>query len=66
MIFPIFLAHGALGWWDELIFLGIIVIFLGMMGVSWFRSRGADYEEQDLMPQPPRKSRDGEERFQLD
>lgn len=62
----IFLAHGTLGWWDELIFLGIIVIFVGMMGVSWFRSRGMDYDEQDLMPQPAQKPKDGEERFLLD
>jgi len=65
MIDRIFLAHGTLGWWDELVFLGIIVIFLAMMGISWFRSRGMDYEEQDLMPQSP-SGEDGEERFQLD
>ncbi len=65
MFYSIFLAHGTLGWWDELVFLGIIVIFLGMMGVSWFRSRGMDYDEQDLMPQAPQES-DGEERFRLD
>lgn len=65
MIVTFFLAHGTLGWWDELVFLGIIVIFVSMMGVSWFRSRGMDYDEQDLMPQAS-SSEDGEERFQLD
>lgn len=65
MIHAILLAHGTLGWWDELVFLGIVVIFLGMMGVSWFRSRGMDYDEQDLMPQATQDS-DGEERFRLD
>ncbi len=63
----IFLAHGALGWYDELIFLGIIVIFGGLMFVSWFRSRGSDYEQTDLMPeQPDTGDSDSSERFQLD
>ncbi|GAB5494560.1 MAG: hypothetical protein Phog2KO_47750 [Phototrophicaceae bacterium] len=65
----IILAHGALGWYDELVFLGIIVIFFGMMFVSWFRSRGMDYEETDLMPEAPQSELsevDSAERFQLD
>lgn len=65
----VILAHGALGWYDELIFLGIVVIFIGMMFVSWFRSRGMDYENSDLMPQTINEdSIDSEtsERFQLD
>jgi hypothetical protein len=68
MIAPIILAHGALGWWDELVFIGIISIFLMMMGVSWFRSRGADYDQQDLMPTSPdnNSSESSDERFQLD
>lgn len=41
-----FLAHGALGPYDELIFLGISVIFLVMMGISWFTSRGAVDDDQ--------------------
>lgn len=40
----IILAHGALGAFDELIFLAVAVVFLGMMGVSWFRSR--DFEPE--------------------
>lgn len=39
MNLPIILAHGALGDWDELIFLGVAAIFLTMMGISWVRSR---------------------------
>ncbi|MDX2161609.1 MAG: hypothetical protein SF162_09810 [bacterium] len=38
-MFPPILAHGALGPFDELIFIGISVIFLVMMGISWFISR---------------------------
>ena len=65
----IILAHGALGWYDELVFIGIIVIFLGLMFVSWFRSRGMDYEQTDLMPESPEKETSDSasaERFQLD
>lgn len=39
---PPILAHGALGPYDEIIFLGIAVAFLGMMGVSWLRSQQID------------------------
>ncbi len=81
LTYPI-LAHGALGWADELIFLGVIIAFLGMMGVAWFRSRGMDYDSADLMPDnpPPQENKTAdagaadsdsdsaneEERFQLD
>lgn len=67
MIAPIILAHGSLGWWDELIFIGIISIFVTMMGISWFRSRGAHYDQQDLMPiEPSTEDETTPERFQLD
>lgn len=65
----VLLAHGALGWYDELVFLGVVIIFLGMMFVSWFRSRGEDYEETDLMPETAdtdASQSDSKERFQLD
>ncbi|MFO7321120.1 MAG: hypothetical protein DIU68_005295 [Chloroflexota bacterium] len=42
MNLPVLLAHGALGPFDEILFLGIAVIFLAMMGISWVRSRHAD------------------------
>lgn len=32
-------AHGALGNWDEIIFIAVIIIFVGMMVSSWFKSR---------------------------
>ena len=44
---PVILAHGALGPFDEIIFLGIAVVFLGMMGVSWARSQQLPDEEID-------------------
>ncbi len=39
MSLPIVLAHGVLGYWDEMIFLGVVVVFLVMMGLNWVRSR---------------------------
>ena len=60
----VILAHGALGWFDELIFLGIIVIFLGMVVFAWFRSRGENFSAADLMP--PSETKADEERFTLE
>ncbi len=44
---PVILAHGALGPFDEIIFIGIAVIFLGMMGVSWLRSQELEDDALD-------------------
>lgn len=45
---PFYLAHGALGFWDEVIFVSVVVIFLVMMGIAWFRSRSMDFRADDL------------------
>ena len=59
---PPILAHGALGPFDEIIFLGVAVVFLGMMGFSWLRSQqleeGEEAQDNPLEP-------DGEH-FELD
>ena len=60
----VILAHGALGYFDEVIFIGIIAIFIGMVVFAWFRSRSMDYTEQDLMP--PAEKDANEERFKLE
>ncbi|GAB4515731.1 MAG: hypothetical protein OHK0046_19610 [Anaerolineae bacterium] len=71
MHFPILLAHGALGPWDELIFGGVAVTFLVMMGISWFRASQADplEDNRDLLlgdtPEPADQP-DQPERFRLD
>jgi len=46
------LAHGALGPFDEIIFFGIALIFLAMMGMSWLRSRELpdELEPDDAAP----------------
>lgn len=47
----VILAHGALGVWDELIFLGITVVFALIMVMSWLRSRNlVDEDEEEETP----------------
>ncbi|MCU0511781.1 MAG: hypothetical protein MUE40_04335 [Anaerolineae bacterium] len=62
-MFPV-LAHGALGIWDEVIFVGVAVVFIVMMGMSWYRSQHLPPE--DLPPEavPEGPPTDGE-RFEL-
>ncbi len=43
----VFLAHGALGYWDEAVFITVMVIFFVLMGLSWVRSRTLDPEFDD-------------------
>lgn len=52
MTIPFLIAHGALGGADELIFLGIAVIFIGMMGVTWVRSQSIDMDDEEPEPTP--------------
>jgi hypothetical protein len=44
MNFTPILAHGSLGNFDEVVFMLIIFIFVGMMVASWMRSRFQDDE----------------------
>ncbi|MCY3945431.1 MAG: hypothetical protein OXF44_03980 [Anaerolineaceae bacterium] len=47
----VFLAHGALGVWDEVIFLGITAVFALIMAYSWLRSRRLmDEEDEEAVP----------------
>ena len=41
------LAHGALGPFDEIIFVGIALIFVVMMGISWMRSQALPEEDEN-------------------
>jgi hypothetical protein len=45
MQLPTILAHGALGVFDELIYLGIALLFVIIMAISWLRSRSAVVEK---------------------
>jgi len=64
---PIILAHGALGVWDEVIFLGIAAIFFIMMGISWVKSRNTqpDLGEREL-PTNGSKEADSANRFPME
>lgn len=67
MIYTPLLAHGALGPWDELIFLSVFVIFIIIMGISWARSRALgddDLGEESAAPETP-EIEDGDDRFAL-
>jgi len=56
------LAHGALGPFDEIIFFGITLIFLSMMGLSWLRSQDLPEEEST----PATQEQPGAEHFPLE
>jgi hypothetical protein len=64
MHLPVILAHGALGVWDEVIFLSVAAIFLIMMGISWIRSRSAPLDETENHELPPDAYE--KDRFRLD
>ena len=76
MNFWVVTAHGALGYWDELIFLGVGIGFLLMMGVSWFKSRNATIEDENGIitetetavssPLPTDEAEHASDRFRLD
>lgn len=80
MQLPVILAHGALGPYDELIFLSVAAIFLIFMGISWVKSRNTRPEFDDNndevqegqrdLPQktdePATEPTDTPERFRLD
>ena len=67
MTFTPLLAHGALGPWDELIFLSVFVIFIIIMGVSWVRSRALGDDDLDEVTTTSGNpdAEDGDDRFAL-
>ncbi|MCU0480539.1 MAG: hypothetical protein MUE54_04925 [Anaerolineae bacterium] len=58
------LAHGALGIWDEVIFIGVGVLFLIFMVISWVRSRALPPDIPNT-PHPDTAGHD-EAHFRLD
>lgn len=46
----VILAHGLLGGFDEIIFVSIALVFVGMMGISWYRSQQMIDDEADDNP----------------
>lgn len=64
MPLPTIIAHGATGPFDELIYLGIAVIFVVIMIVAWLRSRTVEFESDEAAESPTEQ--DSPERFKLD
>ena len=62
---PVLLAHGALGWWDELIFVGVAIAFVAIMVLSWFRSRSLPPDDPELPVASPEVT-SAPDRFKLD
>lgn len=58
MPFPVIIAHGALGYWDEVIFISVVIVFLVMMANSWIRSRDELPEDAPSAPPPPPRASD--------
>lgn len=56
MQFPLIVAHGALGAFDEVIFLSVAFLFIVVMGISWVHSRNnppVDDDESDSVAETP-------------
>lgn len=71
MNLPIILAHGALGAFDEIIFIAAAVLFATLMGVAWWRARGDvvidELAEEDASPaNAPASSDQAPDRFKLE
>ncbi|MAU13475.1 MAG: hypothetical protein CL607_26895 [Anaerolineaceae bacterium] len=47
---PIIFAHGALGAFDEVVFVSVILIFLVLMVLSWVRSRNLPDDDMPATP----------------
>jgi hypothetical protein len=59
------LAHGSLGPFDEILYLGVAAIFIVMMGISWMRSRYQPPKLDDPAEPTPDEP-DTPERFKLE
>ncbi|PJF39911.1 MAG: hypothetical protein CUN54_07260 [Phototrophicales bacterium] len=66
MLFPIILAHGQLGRYDEVIFLSLAALFISIIGLAWVKSRNTipEFDDADVADTAP--DSDSNERFQLD
>jgi hypothetical protein len=64
---PVLLAHGALGIWDEVIFIGVIAAFVVIMVMSWLRSRSAaPHDETPGATRPTPGDHDAPDRYTLE
>lgn len=67
MQFPVILAHGALGPFDELLLIGVVIAFVIIMAISWLRARNQPVDESTLPEEAINPNLlDDAERFKLD
>ncbi len=66
MLIPVVLAHGALGNFDELIYISVVVIFLVFMGIAWVRGRMTQPDFDSPGDRSTTPDADSPERFKLD
>jgi uncharacterized membrane protein (DUF4010 family) len=60
-VIPLVLAHGALGAFDEILFLAVAVVFVGLMIVAWIRSRNnADEAETGAITDTETRAAEGQ------
>jgi hypothetical protein len=50
VVVPILLAHGALGPFDELLFILVGLVFVGLMVTAWIRSRNSAPDQDEATP----------------
>jgi H+/gluconate symporter-like permease len=67
-VYPPILAHGALGVFDEVLLIGVVIAFVVIMAVSYLRSRGSfEAESAPLSPsEPAPQEADAPDRYRLD
>jgi hypothetical protein len=63
---PVLLAHGALGIWDEVIFIGVAAAFVVIMAISWLRSRSAAPDDTPPISEAAAEKHDAPNRFTLE
>ncbi len=49
---PILLAHGALGNFDEILFIAVGIVFVALMVFAWMRSRNSAPKPDDKQSPP--------------
>lgn len=70
MRLPVILAHGVLGSFDELFFVGVAIAFVTIMAISWIRARNlppnAEETTTPTHENDPLDNRETPDRFKLE
>ena len=65
---PVLLAHGALGYWDEAVYISVAVIFFAITIYSWYRTRREfpNIDDQNTPQRDQAKQTNDPDTFELD